>query len=73
MVHLQDVAQIGSEGLEQLRQLPEDVVCLARHVEARVLGDDATDVKHAMMLDHFVEQTFVGQDALDHDGTDVAV
>jgi hypothetical protein len=56
-----------------VRQLPEDVVCLARHIEAGVLGDDSTDVKHAIMLDHFVEQTFVGQDALDHDETDVAV
>jgi hypothetical protein len=25
------------------------------------------------MLDHFVEQSFVGQDALDHDETDIAV
>ncbi|UEM17862.1 hypothetical protein J4G43_037440 [Bradyrhizobium barranii subsp. barranii] len=25
------------------------------------------------MLDHFVEESFVGQDALDHDETDAAV
>jgi hypothetical protein len=56
-----------------LRQLAKHIVCLARHVKARVLGDDSADVEHASMLDHFVEEPCVWRDAFDHDETDAPV
>ena len=57
MVTCKTLARSEPRVFNRLRQLPEDVVGLARHIEARVLGDDPADVKHAMMLDHFVEKT----------------
>jgi len=66
--HLQDAGEIGAGPFEQGLQLTQHIVGLARHVEPRIFRHDTAEIKHVVMLDDLVEQSFIGQGTFDHDG-----